>query len=200
MTYPTTAPSAGTFAGGIVSQRNSVAQPTMIDAVIDENHRGSKRQLDEYVNRNRGLIARYFPSESDKILAAALRDRTTTELEYRQKLLTLATEAKLESCREHMDTWQRSMKVELHAQFAGFISEKYTKLATEIEIHRDDTIRRLEHRYQRLLQLAPMPGPQAAYQRDTDEEFSKALAWYSGLLDRFQAIVNERLQQFGARA
>lgn len=163
---------------------------------IAGHHVALSRQLAAYYDRRKSWLARVFPTKLDQVLLDSQLRQARSECELNERILQLACTMKFEACREVAEVWVKSMRVETRETFFRFVAERTEVLQQTIEQHRQNFAEHMAKRYALAESYGAMPEFQTRYKKSIDDEIEASMAWLDDLLDRFRAIVQERVAQY----
>ena len=163
---------------------------------IAGHHIALTQQLTDYYERRKSWLARIFPTQLDKVLLDSQLQQAKRECELNERILQLACTMKYEACREVAEVWVKSMRIDTRETFFYFVADRLEVLQTTIEQHRQKFAEHMGERYALLDRYAPMPEFQARYRKSIEDEIDATLAWLDQLLEKFRAIVQERVTYY----
>lgn len=99
---------------------------------VNVNVAKSEQAVDSLISRKRSLLEKWFPSETDRQIAAGELDLVKTEFEFRNKALKLIRETQVQSLREIYNAYLKEGKAGTRARLAESLGQKRVLLEERI--------------------------------------------------------------------
>lgn len=179
------------FSPGKGVQRIDTPPKEFLDT-LEQNHDQISAEVREYYARNWSLIERVFPNKLRRLITEAKLRTAGSELEFRHRLLQLATDAKLDGIREKYDNWLRVVKVNFRQQFATYVTMQREELGRVIKERQENYL--ILSREKAALYEKYKDAPAAErFRQAMEAEDDRFFTWIDEILANFEHIVEEKI-------
>jgi len=168
-----------------------------LEEVLQDNHRIVGDRISGYMKNNFSLLERFVSKRKLAMLVSdSIIREAKTEIEFRHRLLLLASDFKLEIIREKYDNWLKVIKVEYRQKFTAFVTERQEELRRTILKKRDNFIEDMESQYLRAERISHIPTLHQQLINQLEKESKDYFTWQDSLMTNFMDIVKEKIDQY----
>ncbi|QTA90416.1 hypothetical protein [Desulfonema magnum] len=164
--------------------------------VLQQNQEEISERVRGYFEKRVGILARFRPSELQRVINDGKIKKVKTELEFDHNLLKMSVRFKLEAIEERYQTWLRVIKVNYREQFYSFVTDKVSLLQETMFQREQEFFSLMRKRYQLIENYKEMPSMAEVYQRKIEREQEKYFDWLEYIMEDFQNIVKEKIKSY----
>jgi hypothetical protein len=147
-----------------------------------------------YMTKNFTLIERFVTKKNlVKLMDDEKLKEAQTEMDFRHRVLKLATEFKFKALEEKYDRWLQVIKLEYQSQFIAFVTEKQAQLRKCLDEKEADFFRDIRNKYERYEKNKDIPTLAANYLSYIQTQENEYFVWLQKLLDEFKRIADAKV-------
>ena len=181
---------------GSTATKHDLTKHREFSDVLLQNHENISERVTSYYEEKKGVIARLFPGQFQKMINAEKLQEAKTELEFSNDLLRLSVQFKLDAIEEKFQTWLRVIKVNYREQFYGFVTGKVQSLKETIFERENEFFNLMRKRYDLIEKNKDMPSIVDSYRRKIEKEQETYFEWLEYIMTDFQNIVQEKINNY----
>lgn len=162
--------------------------------LLQQHHHIVGDRVTNYMMKEFSLIERLFTKkEMYNLIKEAHLKEAQTEIDFRLKLLTMATEFKLQAINEKYDNWLKVIKAEYRQKFSAFVAEKQEELRKTIHSKRDNFIKDMRVQNEQCEANKDIKFIYEPLKIQLEEETKDYFLWLAKLMNNFKNVVDEKL-------